>query len=115
MLHGTISALLFSCEKIVRGNAKIAAPICFSSVRSDRPELVQMIPSSALAYARIGSKINPKTRLTLDVFNLFDRRASDIDYFYQSRLRGKAVGGVSDLHFHPVEPRSLRLTLAHNF
>lgn len=72
-------------------------------------------PSTALAYARIGYKINPKTRLTLDVFNLFDRHASDIDYFYQSRLRGEAAGGVSDIHFHPAEPRSLRLTLAHNF
>ena len=72
-------------------------------------------PSTTLAYARIGYKISPKTRLTLDVFNLFDRHASDIDYFYQSRLRGEAAGGSSDIHFHPVEPRSLRLTLAHNF
>jgi hypothetical protein len=71
--------------------------------------------SSALASARIGYKIGAQTRLTLNVFNLFDRQASDIEYFYQSRLRGEAVGGVADRHFHPVEPRSLRLTLAHSF
>jgi outer membrane receptor protein involved in Fe transport len=71
--------------------------------------------STTMAYARVGYKINPRTRLTLDVFNLFDRQASDIDYFYQSRLRGEAADGVSDIHFHPVEARSLRLTLAHSF
>jgi outer membrane receptor protein involved in Fe transport len=71
--------------------------------------------STTMAYARVGYKINPSTRLTLDVFNLFDRQASDIDYFYQSRLRGEPAGGVADVHFHPVERRSLRLTLAHSF
>ena len=51
----------------------------------------------------------------LDVFNLFDRKASDIDYAYASRLKGEAAGGVDDIHFHPVEPRSLRVTLATSF
>lgn len=32
------------------------------------------------------------------------------DYFYESRLRGKPHA-VADRHFHPVEPRSARLTL----
>ncbi|SFU84397.1 TonB-dependent receptor [Pseudoduganella namucuonensis] len=70
---------------------------------------------TTLASARIGYKITPRTRLTLDVFNLFNRQASDIDYYYPSRLRGEAAEGVGDRHFHPVEPRSLRLTLTHNF
>jgi outer membrane receptor protein involved in Fe transport len=71
--------------------------------------------STTLAYARVGYKINPKTKLTLDIFNLFDRQASDIDYYYASRLSGEAAGGVDDVHFHPVEPRSARLTLTYNF
>ena len=71
--------------------------------------------STTLAYARVGFKINPSTKLTLDVFNLFDKRASDIDYYYQSRLPGEAADGANDFHFHPVEPRSMRLTLAHSF
>jgi hypothetical protein len=49
------------------------------------------------------------------VFNLFDRQASDIDYYYASRLPGEAAGGVNDIHFHPVEPRSFRLSLTANF
>ena len=48
------------------------------------------------------------------MLNLFNRNASDIDYFYQSQLRGEAAPS-GDLHFHPVESRSLRLSLIANF
>lgn len=71
--------------------------------------------STALLYARIGYAVSGATRISLDVFNLLDRRASDVDYLYRSRLRDEDAGGVEDIHFHPVEPRSLRVTLAHDF
>ena len=71
--------------------------------------------STTLAYARLAYQLNRKTRLSLDVFNLFDKRASDIDYYYTSRLPGEGAEGVNDRHFHPVEPRSVRLTLAYAF
>jgi hypothetical protein len=47
-------------------------------------------------------------RLTL--LNVLGSRASDIQYYYTSRLAGETQG-VEDVHFHPVEPRQLRLTL----
>jgi hypothetical protein len=71
--------------------------------------------STMLAYGRIGYQLSRNTRLTLDGFNLLNRRASDIDYYYTSRLAGEPAEGVSDVHFHPVEPRTLRLTLSHQF
>jgi len=71
--------------------------------------------ATTLAYLRVGYKISKDLRLALDVFNLFDRQASDIDYYYASRLPGEAAGGVNDIHFHPVEPRSFRLSLIANF
>ncbi|BBB62952.1 TonB-dependent receptor [Undibacterium sp. KW1] len=71
--------------------------------------------STTLAYARMGYRINARTRLTMDVFNLFNKQASDIDYYYQSRLPRESMEGANDIHFHPVEPRSVRLTLTHNF
>ena len=37
------------------------------------------------------------------------------DYYYTSRLPARAVAGVDAIHFHPVESRSFRLTLAMNF
>ncbi|MFM9968103.1 MAG: TonB-dependent receptor [Burkholderiales bacterium] len=70
--------------------------------------------STLLWNARLGYKIDPKTRLIADVLNLFNRKASDIDYFYQSQLRGEAAP-QNDIHFHPVEPRMLRLSMLVNF
>lgn len=75
----------------------------------------QKSSATTLAYLRAGCRFSAATRLTLDVFNLFDRKASDIDYFYASRLKGEPAAGVDDIHFHPVEPRSLRATLTTSF
>ena len=53
-------------------------------------------------------------RLSFDVHNLFDRKVNDIDYFYESRLRNEPAA-VSDVHFHPAEPRSFRVALIGEF
>ncbi|MBG9388586.1 TonB-dependent receptor [Caenimonas sp. DR4.4] len=70
--------------------------------------------STVLTNARVAYKLDAKTRVALDVFNLFNRKASDIDYYYDSQLRGEA-SPVTDRVFHPVEPRAFRVTLTHNF
>ena len=78
----------------------------------------QRSKATTLAYLRVGYKLNSDWRVAVDVFNLFDRKADDIDYYYASRvlsLPSDAGGGVNDTHFHPVEPRSFRLTLTANF
>ncbi len=73
-----------------------------------------MSRSTLMTNMRIAYRFDKNLRLALDVFNLFNRQASDIDYYYASQLRGEAAP-VNDVHFHPVEPRSLRLTLTANF
>lgn len=50
-------------------------------------------------------------RVQVAVLNLLNGRGRDIQYYYASRLAGEPAGGVEDIHFHPVEPRQLRLTL----
>ena len=75
----------------------------------------QRSKATTLAYLRVGYQVTKDARLALDVFNLFDRIGSDVDYYYASRLPGEAAGGVGDVHFHPVEPRSFRVTLSANF
>jgi len=70
----------------------------------------QRSKATTLAYARASWRPSRHWGLSLDVFNLFNSKASDIDYVYESRLRGEAAA-VADRHFHPVEPRSLRVTL----
>jgi outer membrane receptor protein involved in Fe transport len=71
--------------------------------------------ATTLASLRVGYKFSPRLKMALDVFNLFDRKASDIDYYYVSRLPGEPLSGVADTHFHPVEPRAARVTLTANF
>jgi outer membrane receptor protein involved in Fe transport len=71
--------------------------------------------STTLAYLRAGYKLARNWKVAVDVFNLFDRKASDIDYFYASRLKGEPAAGVNDIHFHPVEPRSFRISLSSHF
>ncbi|AKU25167.1 TonB-dependent receptor [Massilia sp. NR 4-1] len=75
----------------------------------------QRSKGTAIAYLRAGYRFNRNWQLSLDVFNLFDRKASDIDYFYASRLPGEAAEGVPDVHYHPAERRNFRLTLRASF
>ena len=70
--------------------------------------------SSLTTKLRLARKLGKDTELTLDVFNLFNRRVNDIEYFYESRLPGETVP-VSDRHVHPAEPRTVRLTLRVGF
>lgn len=68
--------------------------------------------ATALVNARIGYRFANGLQAWLDAFNLFNTKASQIDYFYTSRLPGEPAEGVADRHFHPVEPFALRFTLA---
>ena len=70
--------------------------------------------STATLNGRIGYKFNPKLKIELEGFNLTNRRASAIDYYYESQLKGEA-SPTSDIHFHPIESRSFRVTLVANF
>ena len=68
-----------------------------------------------LLNAEIGYRFNRTWSLAVAAFNLLNRHDSDIDYLYASRLPGEAAGGVTDLHFHPVEPLGVRATLTARF
>jgi len=73
--------------------------------------------STTLVNARLGYRFDNGIRVQLDAFNLFNAKADQITYFYESRLPklGETMGGVNDQHFHPVEPLSLRLSVAGRF
>jgi outer membrane receptor protein involved in Fe transport len=51
----------------------------------------------------------------LELLNVFDSKDHDIDYFYASRLPGEAAEGVEDQHYHPVEPRMVRVSVSYHF
>jgi outer membrane receptor protein involved in Fe transport len=71
--------------------------------------------STSLVNLQGGYRIFRNARVVADVFNLFDRTVSDIDYFYRSRLPGEPAAGIEDLHSHPALPRSVRVSLQVGF
>jgi outer membrane receptor protein involved in Fe transport len=62
-----------------------------------------------------GYELAKNLRVTADLFNVFDARDSDIDYYFTSRLLGEPLAGVDDIHFHPAVPRTLRVGLVVGF
>jgi outer membrane receptor protein involved in Fe transport len=65
---------------------------------------------TSLVNLQGGYQVAPNVRLTGDVFNLFNAKSSDIDYYFVSRLPGEPAQGVADVHLHPTVPRTVRLS-----
>jgi hypothetical protein len=76
-----------------------------NSVRSDPTTLVNL--EAGYRYKQFVAR--------LEVLNLLNSQDHDIDYFYASRLPGEPAEGVNDIHFHPVEPRTVRFYLTYKF
>jgi outer membrane receptor protein involved in Fe transport len=71
--------------------------------------------ATSLANLQFGYQPQRRLRITADVFNLFDARVSDIDYYFTSRLPGEPLEGVDDRHLHPAVPRTLRVSATVSF
>jgi hypothetical protein len=64
-----------------------------------------------LVSARAAYRLTENIEVRVDILNLLGSTAQQIDYFYASRLPGEPSDGTNDVHFHPVEPTSVRLSL----
>jgi len=71
--------------------------------------------STTLWNAEVGRRLTSRSRVVVELFNLFAAEGSDIDYFYRSRLPGEPAEGVEDIHTHPALPRSARVGLQVRF
>jgi hypothetical protein len=65
-------------------------------------------------HARLGYR-REGWEIALDGFNLLGRDDHDMEYFYASRLPGEPLEGVEDIHLHPAEPRTIRVSLTRHF
>lgn len=70
--------------------------------------------SSTLTNLQMNYAATKQLKLRLEMLNVFDRKVSDIDYFYESQLAGEAAP-VTDLHTHPAEPRTVRAAINWSF
>ena len=71
--------------------------------------------STTTLNGRVGYKIEPDISVELEGFNLLNSKSSAIDYYYQSRLPNEGPDGQNDIHFHPIESRSARVSLNARF
>jgi hypothetical protein len=69
---------------------------------------------TSIINGEIGYKLSERMRFVLEDFKLFDAEVSDIDYFFESRLRGEPAP-VEDIHLHAAVPRSARVALQVSF
>jgi outer membrane receptor protein involved in Fe transport len=65
---------------------------------------------------KLGWRFTPKIQLSADLLNLFDRKANDIEYWGGACTRSEQAGGVCGEGIdgrlvHPLEPRTLRVSL----
>jgi len=49
------------------------------------------------------------------VYNILNTKANSMEYWYVDRLPGEPITGIADVHVHPLEPISLRITVAKSF
>ncbi len=92
--HGVFAATRlrhFGAYSLIEDNSKRATP-------------------TTLLNGDVGYRFSSGVRVQMTMLNLLNGRASDIQYFYRSRLAGESAEGVGDVHFHPVEPRQLRVS-----
>jgi outer membrane receptor protein involved in Fe transport len=71
--------------------------------------------TTTITNARLGYQISKNFRVQLDVFNLFDAKQSDIEYFYESFVPQFDSAPGERIHFHPTEPRQFRLSVIATF
>ena len=70
--------------------------------------------STLIVNGDAGRHFSPRFSVAATVFNLLDADDNDITYFYESQLQGESTP-VADIHFHPVEPRTLRVAATLKF
>ena len=75
----------------------------------------QRAGSTTLINLDAGWAFSDAVALHLGLFNLLDRKDSDIEYFDISRLPGEPAEGIEDVLFHPVLPRQVRVRLLWSF
>lgn len=77
-----------------------------------------------MANLKAGYRFNKQWQLRLDVLNLFDKKANDIEYWGSACTRRESMMGsagcgsgsaIDGRLVHPLEPRTVRLGLRVNY
>ena len=94
-----------------RASSRRAAKVRYFGPRPLIEDNSASAPATTVVNGRVGYRWDNGWRVQLDGLNLFNAKSNQIEYFYESQLRGEA-GPVADRHIHPIEPLAVRLTVA---
>ena len=80
----------------------------------------QMSAPSFTGNLKVGYRVSPQVRVTVDVLNLFDRKANNFEYWGSActPAEGRAChngAGIDGRMMHPIEPRTLRVSMRLGF
>lgn len=109
-IRGTCGVSVRSARSTLRYASVANSPVGSADGNGGSASISVRATATTLVNASVGYLLGGM-RLQASVLNLFDTRASDIRYYYASRLPGEAATGTDGIHFHPVEPRQLRISL----
>ncbi|HEY0745636.1 MAG TPA: hypothetical protein VGD63_02975, partial [Steroidobacteraceae bacterium] len=51
----------------------------------------------------------------IGIYNITGKKADAAEFWYIDRLRGEPAAGIADIHVHPLEGRTARLTIEKSF
>jgi hypothetical protein len=51
----------------------------------------------------------------IGIYNITGKKADAAEFWYIDRLRGEPAAGIADIHVHPLEGRTIRLTIEKSF
>jgi hypothetical protein len=81
---------------------------------------VQKSTAFLTANLKIGYRVSPKVQVSLDILNLLGSKANDIEYWGTSCTRREGAGcnggeGFEGRLLHPLEPRTIRVSMRASF
>lgn len=97
-----------------RGPGSWSARLFVSDLGPGNEEDGPLLRSSTTVGAQLSVRLDRSTRVNIDVFNVFDRKGGEVDYFTGSRLF-RQPGTFDGYLTHPAEGRGFRLSLTARF
>lgn len=73
-----------------------------------------LLRSSTTVGAQLSARLTRSARVNIDVFNVFNRKSGELDYFTGARVFRQA-GTFDGYLTHPAEGRGFRLSLTARF
>jgi outer membrane receptor protein involved in Fe transport len=97
-----------------RGPGTWRARLFVSDLGTGNEEDGPLLRSSTTVGAQLSARITKSTRVNIDVFNVFNQKSGEVDYFTGARVFRQS-GTFDGYLTHPAEGRGFRVSLTARF